>query len=118
MMQKNKKQRPTRPQVKSVFKSQENNDIGSLLKSKNPMFRTMRPKKDYNQVKVEKKKISKKLFLGRDFPPRRSHRIQHNRVNNLDLRNLEIKQKHSSKMKSSRSRTPSRKQFSIQTDRL
>lgn len=117
MKKKEKKSRQARPELKSVFKSQENNDIGSLLKSKNPMFRTMRPKKKYNKVKAGKK-ISKKLFLRGEFPPKRNNKIQHNRMNNLDLRNFEFKTNPSSRMKSSRSRTPSRKQFSIQTDRL
>lgn len=107
----------TKPETKSVFKSQENNDFTSLLGSKNTMFRTMHPKNEH-QNKNKNLKISKKLFLGNDYRPKRNQKIKHNRVNNLDLMNLGLNTITSSRIKSNRSRTPSRKHFSIKTDRI
>ena len=112
--------RAEKPQVRSVFKSQENNDIASLLRGNNHLFRTMNSKTEQDAPSKKKSgQISKKLFSGREFPPKKERRGHHKRVKNLDLAQLNrgaLAQK--PRRKSSRSKTPGKMPYPIRTDRF
>jgi hypothetical protein len=108
-----KKKNSTRPVIRSVFKSQENNELITSISRNNHMFRTMNSKtQNKKSIQMKPGKISKKLFLNQE-----SKKGKIPKLNNLDLKNLNKNIKSSNILRSSRSRTPTQQRYPIKTDR-
>lgn len=101
-------------QIKSVFKSQETNDIFGFSRN-NKMFRTMNSK--VQDKRPPKHPIPKKLFLGNEGGLNKIGKDFSNQIQKLNLAGLNRGVRLTKRMKSARSRTPNQNYYSIRTDR-